>query len=256
MGRLNDRVALITGGGAGIGEACVRRFATEGACVLIADMEAERGQALAAEIGDLALFHSTDVADESQFSAAVETAVAAWGKLDIVVNNAGVVVPAAPVQDTTSQEFNLLIEVNIRGVFHGCKIAYPYLKQSKGCVVNIASMAGVSGQANHAIYGATKGAVNALTRCTAVDWGREGIRINAICPACVLTERTQDWINAQPDAAEAAAALSKIHSLQRAAEPSEIAAAAVYLCSDDASFVTGCIMPVSGGSECGYKMDD
>ena len=255
MGRLTGRVALITGGSAGIGHACVRRFVSEDAFVLIADTDADRGQAMANELGDAALFHRTDVADESQFSSAIDTAIQTWGKLDIVINNAAITVPATPVQYTTNKEFNLLIEVNIRGVFHGCKLTYPHLKQSKGCVVNIASMAGVSGQSNHAVYGATKGAVNALTKCTAADWGREGIRINAICPAAVFTERTRDRIKAQSNPAEAIELLNSLHSLKRTAKPSEIAAAAVFLCSDDASFVTGCIMPVSGGSECGYKRD-
>ena len=144
MGRLKNQVALVTGGSKGIGEACVRRFVDEGAYILIADVDEGCGQSLAANLGDATRFHMTDVADEAQFSSAIEMAIQTWGKLDIVINNAGITIPAVPVQKTTNEEFNLLVDVNIRGVFFGCKLAYPHLRESKGCVVNISSMAGRS----------------------------------------------------------------------------------------------------------------
>jgi NAD(P)-dependent dehydrogenase (short-subunit alcohol dehydrogenase family) len=115
-------------------------------------------------------------------------------------------------------------------------------------------MAGVTGQERHAVYGATKGAINALTKCTAVDWGRDGIRVNAICPAGVWTDTLRRWMKVQPDAAGIESYLNKIHSLGYCPEPEEIASVAAFLCCDEAKFVTGCVMPVSGGSECGYNV--
>jgi len=254
MSRLKSKVALITGGAQGIGEACVRQFIAEGANVLIGGIQGEKGAALADELGASALFHELDVTSEDQFSAAIAMAVDSWGRFDILVNNAAVVFPAAPLEQTTSEEFELLMSVNVGGVFLGCKLAYPHLKRSQGCVVNIASMAGVTGQADHAVYGATKGAVNALTKCAATDWGQDGIRVNSVCPACVLTEATYQSCAGQPDPEAALAHLDKIHLLNRAAESAEIATTVAFLASDEASFITGCNLPVSGGSECGYNM--
>ena len=118
--------------------------------------------ALATEIGPAARFALLDVSSAGSFAAAIELAVSTWGRLDIVVNNAGTALPAAAVQDTSDAEFDRLIAINLRGVFNGCKLAYPHLKQSKGCVLNISSMSGITGQERHAIYSATKGAINAL----------------------------------------------------------------------------------------------
>jgi len=254
MSRLKSKVALITGGAQGIGEACVRQFVAEGARVLLGDVQAEKGAALAAELGESVLFGELDVTSKDQFATAIAMAVQAWGKLDILVNNAAVVVPAAPLEQTTSEEFDLLMSVNVQGVFLGCKLAHPHLQQSRGCVVNIASMAGVTGQADHAVYGATKGAVNGLTKCAAIDWGTDGIRVNSVCPACVLTDATYQWSAQQPDSEAALAQLDKIHLLNRSSEAVEIATAVAFLASDEASFITGCNLPVSGGSECGYNM--
>ena len=254
MTQLTDKVVLVTGAAAGIGQACARHVAECGANILVADVDQARGESLAAELGPSALFCQTDVAREDQFAAAIERAVAAWGRLDGLVNNAGVVVPASPLEQTSNDQFDRLVDVNLKGTFFGCKLAHPHLKRSRGSVVNIASMAGVTGQADHAVYGATKGAIIALTRCAAIDWGLDGIRINAICPAAVRTEALERWSADQADPPKVMAALDGIHALNRCAEPREIATAAAFLLSDDSSFITGCILPVSGGSECGFRM--
>ncbi len=253
MKRLEGKVAVITGGASGIGEACVCRFIDEGAHVIIADVDEAAGTALAGELGSTAAFCATDVASEAQFAHTIEEAVARWGRLDVLVNNAAVLLPLAPLQQTSNEEFDLLMSVNVRGVWLGCKLAYPHLERSKGSVVNIASMAGVTGQGDHAVYGATKGAVNALTRCAAADWGPQGIRVNAICPCGVMTEKIRGWIEGMSDPAEGEDQMRRIHALNRWSEPSEIAAVAAFLASDDASFVTGCLMSVAGGGDCGYK---
>jgi meso-butanediol dehydrogenase/(S,S)-butanediol dehydrogenase/diacetyl reductase len=252
-GRLKGKVAVITGGASGIGAAFVRRFVAEGANVVIADLDEATGAALVEELGAATAFRTTNVTNEAQFAGAIEEAVSRWGRLDSLVNNAAVLVPPSPLQETSDEQFDLLLNVNVRGVWLGCKLAYPHLKRSKGNVVNIASMAGVTGQADHAVYGATKGAVNALTRCAAVDWGPEGIRVNSICPCGVMTDKVRGWIQSMPDPAEGENAMRHVHALNRWSEPSEIAAAAAFLASDDASFVTGCLMSVAGGSDCGYK---
>jgi len=253
MGRLNDKTAVITGGASGIGEGCVRSFVSEGAHVVIADLDDGRGVAMAEELGDQVLFHHADVAKEADVAGAIDLALQRWNRLDTVINNAGIVVPTKAVQETTDDEFDLLIDVNVRGVYLGCKLAYPHLRRTRGSVVNIASMAGVSGQKDHAVYGATKGAVIALTKCTAVDWGEAGVRINAICPCTVRTPAVERYMEALPEREEGEAAIRRQHVLGRGAEPCEIGSVAAFLASEDASFVTGCIMPVSGGSECGYK---
>jgi NAD(P)-dependent dehydrogenase (short-subunit alcohol dehydrogenase family) len=252
--RLQNKTALITGGAAGIGAAIVRRFIDEGARVLVGDRDQPHGHALCSELGGAAVFHGLDVADEASFAKAIEQAMALWGRLDILVNNAGIALPAATVQDTTLDQFEQLVDVNLRSVFLGCKLAYPHLKTVRGCVLNISSMAGVTGQERHAVYGATKGAINALTKCAAVDWGRDGVRINALCPAGVWTGTLRAWMKTQPDAAGIENYLKQIHALGYCPEPEEIASVAAFLCSDEAKFVTGCIMPVSGGSECGYNV--
>jgi NAD(P)-dependent dehydrogenase (short-subunit alcohol dehydrogenase family) len=252
--RLHDKVAVVTGGAAGIGAAIVRRFVAEGARVLVGDRDQPQGDALCTRLGDATAFQSLDVANAASFADAINRVVALWGRLDILVNNAGIALPAAAVQDTTLDQFEQLVDVNLRSVFLGCKLAHPHLKATRGCVLNISSMVGVTGQERHAIYGATKGAINALTKCTAVDWGREGIRINALCPAGVWTDTLRAWMKAQPDAASIQTYLNLIHALGYCPEPEEIASVAAFLCSDEAKFITGCIMPVSGGSECGYNV--
>lgn len=252
--RLHNKVALVTGGAAGIGAAIVRRFIAEGARVMVGDRDQPRGDALCRELGASAVFQGLDVTDAASFAEAIQEGVKRWGRLDILVNNAGIALPAATLQDTNLDQFEQLVDVNLRSVFLGCKLAYPHLKASRGCVLNISSMAGVSGQERHAVYGATKGAINALTKCAAVDWGRDGIRINALCPAGVWTDTLRVWMKAQPDAAGIETYLQQIHALGYCPEPEEMASVAAFLCSDEARFVTGCLMPVSGGSECGYNV--
>lgn len=252
--RLRGKVALVTGGAAGIGAAIVRRFVAEGARVTVGDRDQPHGEALCAQLDGAAGFQGLDVADATSFADAIAGAVARWGRLDILVNNAGIALPAATVQDTTIEQFEELVAVNLRGVFLGCKLAHPELKATRGCVLNISSMAGVTGQERHAAYGATKGAINALTKCIAVDWGRDGIRINALCPAGVWTDTLRQWIKAQPDAAGIPGYLERIHALGYCPEPEEIATVAAFLCSAEARFITGYVMPVSGGSECGYNV--
>lgn len=252
--RFAGKRAIVTGGSAGIGAAIVRRLAGEGARVLIADIDQVQGQVIAQEYSGRIRYFRTDVSQEEDFSAAITKAIAMWGGIDILVNNAGTALPAATVEDTSMADFERLIAVNLRSVYLGCRLAHEHLRRSRGCVLNISSMAGLIGQERHAIYGATKGAINALTKCIAVDWGRDGIRANALCPAGVWTDTLRSWVRASPNEAEMDSYLKQIHALGYCPEPAEVAAVAAFLCSDDARFVTGCVMPVSGGGDCGYRV--
>jgi NAD(P)-dependent dehydrogenase (short-subunit alcohol dehydrogenase family) len=251
--RFEEKTAIVTGGAAGIGRAIVERLVAEGCRVLIGDVDRSRGEALASVLGSQATFHALDVTDAESFAGTIARVEQLWHRLDILVNNAGIALPALTVEETSFEQFEQFVAVNVRSVYLGCKLAFPLLKSSRGCVLNISSMAGVTGQERHAVYGASKGAINALTKCVAVDWGRDRIRINALCPAGVWTDTLREWITQQPDSASINDYLNRIHALGYCPEADEIAAAAAFLCSDDARFITGCIMPVSGGSECGYK---
>jgi meso-butanediol dehydrogenase / (S,S)-butanediol dehydrogenase / diacetyl reductase len=251
MSKLHDKVILITGALGGLGTALAQRFIADGAWVIGADLPSPRAEAWAQELGPRARFEALDVADPAAWS----RVLAGCPKLDALVNNAAVITPAARCEDTTPAELDRFLAVNLRGPFLGCSLAFPLLKAARGCVLNVSSMSGVTGQARHAAYGATKGGLNALTKCLAVDWGRDGVRVNALAPCGVWTDGLRAWMKEQPDPAGVLEYLKRIHSLHYCPEPAEIAAVAAFLCGPDASFVTGAIMPVSGGSECGYNLE-
>lgn len=249
---LAGKHAVVTGGSTGIGEAIAKELLARGARVMIASLDDVQTQATARRIG--ASWCAVDVRDSRALVRMIETAVEAFGSLDILVNNAAIVTPAAPVQETSEEELDDLLATNLRGYFLAMKHAYPYLRATRGCVLNISSMAGVTGQERHAAYAATKGGINALTRSAAVDWGPDRIRVNAICPAGVWTDALRRWCEEQPNRDEIETYLDRIHSLGYCPGPEVVATAAAFLCSDDARFITGAILPVSGGSECGYKL--
>jgi NAD(P)-dependent dehydrogenase (short-subunit alcohol dehydrogenase family) len=156
------------------------------------------------------------------------------------------------VHKTSLEEFELLVTVNFRAVFLTCKHAAPHLFKTKGCIVNVSSMTGVTGAASHAVYSATKGAVNALTKAMAVDYSPRGVRCNAVCPSTVLTANTSALFENAPDKEQIVEFRRAITHMGYTAQPEEIASVVVFLASPAASYVTGAIMPVSGGSECGY----
>jgi NAD(P)-dependent dehydrogenase (short-subunit alcohol dehydrogenase family) len=245
MSTLQDKVALITGAGGGIGRALVTAFEEAGARVVAVDLSANNS----AEYSIAA-----DVSDESEVENLIAQTIEKFGALDILVNNAAVLAPTAPVEQTSLEEFENLIAVNLRGSFLLSKYSYPHLKQSRGCILNVSSMAGVHGEKHHAIYAATKGAINALTQSMAVDWGDDGIRVNALCPSSVLTPNVDKMIEALPNASEIIQLRKQINALGFTATPEQIASVAVFLCSPAAAFMTGAIVPVSGGSECGYGL--
>lgn len=243
--RFSGKVAVITGGASGIGAATARRLHAEGASVMIADLNRELGEALCAELGDgRARFQACDVADPADVEALMQAACDAWGRLDILFNNAGVgsfsTTPDLPVED-----WRRVIEIDLSSVFYGCRAAIPLMRRTGGgAIINTASLSGLAGDFSFAAYNAAKGGVVNYTRSLAIDHARENIRVNAVCPGPVDTP----IIAAVKDMPGGVKALwDDCVPLGRFARPEEIASVVAFLASDDASYMVGAIVPVDGG---------
>jgi NAD(P)-dependent dehydrogenase (short-subunit alcohol dehydrogenase family) len=261
MGALEGKVALVTGGASGIGAATVRRFAHEGARVLAVDVQDERGAALAEELGAAVRYQRADVSREPDVAAAVDRAVAAFGRLDVCFNNAGVGGVSGPIAEIPADEFDVSVGVLLRGVFLGIKhAARVMLPQRAGSIVNTASVAGLQAGFGPHVYSACKAAVIQLTRTTAMELGESGVRVNCICPGGIATPllaraAAEDLsalaggaVGELPAAEELVKAfLSRAQPIQRAGLPDDIAEAALFLGSDAASFVNGHALVVDGG---------
>ncbi|MQA63590.1 MAG: 3-oxoacyl-ACP reductase [Actinophytocola sp.] len=245
MQRLQDRVAVVTGGAGGIGLATVRRFAEEGAKVVVADIDPDAGKAAADEVGGL--FVPVDVTDEAAVDALFQTAVDTYGSLDIAFNNAGISPPDDDsILSTGIDAWQRVQQVNLTSVYLCCRYALPHMRrQGKGSIINTASFVAVMGAATSQIsYSASKGGVLAMSRELGVQFAREGIRVNALCPGPVNTPLLQELFAKDPERAER----RLVHvPLGRFAEPEEIAAAVAFLASDDASFMTASTFLVDGG---------
>jgi len=253
---LQDKSVVITGAGSGVGRASALLFAGEGARVVCADVRqewADETARLIAKNGGTATAVRCDVAIESDVVAAIETTARQYGRLDVMFNNAGVSTPRGGMkfEDHTIEDFDRLVAINFKGVFLGCKHAVLRFKQQGGggTIVNTASVAGIVGWGG-GVYGATKGAVNQITRVLAIEAAPFDIRVNAICPAAMPTTR---FLPSQPGAvsagqpAETLAKLAAIHPLGRNITPEDCAAAALFLASDSARNITGVLLPVDGG---------
>ena len=250
-GRLADKVALITGGGAGIGAATARIFVAEGAAVLLVDSDRAALQRTAAALCDHATrvrCFEADVADADRASAAVQDAIDAFGRLDILVNNAAMRVPVA-LADATPEQWQAIVGVNLVGAAGYARAALPALRASgRGAIVNVASCYAVTGRAGMGLYDATKAGLLALTRTLACEEARHGVRANAVCPGSTLTDFHLDRARAAGIAPEVLAQQRQDSSLlRRWAEPEEIAWPILWLASGEASFVTGATLMVDGG---------
>lgn len=250
MGRLDGKVAVITGGASGIGEASVRRFVAEGARVVIADLLDARGEALAAELGAAAVYAHTDVRDEARVKGAIDTAVRRFGRLDCMFNNAGIGGVSGPIARTDMDAYEETMAVLLRGVVLGMKHAAPILsQQGSGTIISTASIAGLQrGQGAH-IYSAAKAAVINLTRSVALELGERGVRVNCICPGGIATPLVLDnprLLSSVPREMRVAG-MAQMQPIRRAGQPLDIAQAALWLASDESSFVTGQAIVVDGG---------
>ena len=251
--RLRDKIALITGGASGIGAASARRFVEEGARVVICDLQAEKGEALAAELGDAARFVRLDVTSQESWSLAMPAALGGFGSLTTVVNCAGVSIPAN-IEDETLEGFHRTMAINVDGVFLGCKHGVAALKGGRGgSIVNLGSTLGVRAGAIFPAYSASKGAVRLLTRSVALHCAEQGydIRVNAVLPGAIHTEMVEGYVAAGVAAGGTREAVvegfASVHPMKRLGRPNEPAEAIVFLASDESSFTTGADLPVDGG---------
>jgi NAD(P)-dependent dehydrogenase (short-subunit alcohol dehydrogenase family) len=256
--KLKDRVAVITGSASGIGRATALGFAKEGARVVVADVNsqgaAETVKLITAGSGT-AVAVETDVSNADSVQGLVHRTLQAFSRIDALVNNAAIQVNKT-VEDTAVEEWNREIAVNLGGVFLCSKYFLPHLRKNRGCIVNMASVNGFFVEPMCAGYCATKGAIIALTKAMAIDHGKEGIRINCICPGYIDAGLAWGYFEAQPDPAAARAAAGKLHALWRIGKPEEVARVAVFLASDDASFMTGSAVVVDGGFGSGLPPQD
>ncbi len=245
--RLTDRRAIVTGGGAGIGQAVAVRLAAEGARVLVADVDFEAAQKVAGELGAPAVSHRVDVSSEESTVEMIARAVHEWEGLDVLVNNAGVGI-AATTPDTGEAEWRRVIDVCLTGTFFGMKHAIPVMREGGGgAIINMSSVAALVGLADRAAYSAAKGGILALTRAAAIDHVGDGIRVNCIAPGTVDTPWVQRITSGYDDPAAARAAMEARQPHGRLVTPEEIAAMAAYLASDEAASVIGAAMIVDGG---------
>lgn len=254
MDRLVGKVVLITGAGSGIGQASARIFAGEGARVAVVDVNLEAAQETAKQIADIgghAVAIQCDVSSASGVKLMVDEAIATFERLDVLFNNAGIVLPKY-IEEIEEDEWDRLFDVNVKGTFLCIKHALPHIRAVRGSIVNMGSMTGLAGQQRNPAYSATKGAIAALTRSLAIDLAPEGVRVNSICPAGVLTPLLEKWFAQQENPEEFRRGQDLSHMLGRTAEPEEIARVAVFLASDEASFITGQSIPVEGGATIGY----
>ena len=247
--RLQSRVAVVTGGASGIGEATVRRFVEEGAQVVVADLQREPGEALAAELGAAVRFIATDVTDEQQIASAVDLAVAEFGRLDVMFNNAGIVGVVGSVAETSIEQWDRTVAVLMRGVFLGMKhAARVMVPQRSGSIISTSSTAGVMGGLGPHCYTACKHAVIGLTKSVASELSRKGIRVNAISPGSTVSPMTASFIMGDVGAVDATTnAIAAGTPLGVAGMPIDIANAALFLASDESKHMTGQTMVIDGG---------
>jgi len=250
-GLMEGKTGLVTGAASGIGRACAVRFGAEGASVVVSDLESSRAGGeetvgTIADAGGTAEFFPCDVSVSSECEALVARVVESYGRLDFAHNNAGIGVHA-PLAETSDEDFDRVIAVNLRGTFVGMKFQIrQMLRDGGGAIVNTSSNAGLRGVHLIGAYAASKHGILGLTKNAAIEYANDGIRVNAVCPGAIMTPLMSD----QPP--ERQQEILAPQALDRFGDPAEVAAAVVWLCSDDASFITGVSMPVDAGSVAGW----
>ncbi|MGA6971212.1 MAG: SDR family oxidoreductase [Candidatus Binatus sp.] len=253
MGRIQGKVAVITGAASGMGRATAIRFAKEGASVVLTDLNSQGGETAVAECaaaGGRAVFQRTDVTSEADIKAAVDRAVKEFGRLDIMFNNAGIAGAVGPIEKVTSADFDRTIAVLTRAVFLGMKYSIPEMRKvGGGSIISTSSVAGLRGVGYLATYSAAKAAVVNLTQAVAVEVGHDRIRVNCICPGGVNTPLVRGRKAGAEEAAEKS--MARMQPIPRAGKPEDIATMALFLASDEAEWITGTAMVVDGGVNTG-----
>ncbi len=264
MNNFNGKVVLITGAGNGIGRATALAFAQQGASVVVADISHKDGEETTAQIiqgGGIASFIPCDVTKEQDVEALVAGTLEAYGKLDIAFNNAGIEIEQSKLADGEEAVYDKIMDVNVKGVWRCMKYQIPamlqqscmkyqipaMLQQSSSAIVNTASIAGLGAAPKMSIYSASKHAVIGLTKSAAIEYGKKGLRVNAVCPAVIDTEMFRRATQSDPQKEQYVNGLHPV-GLGRIGQPEEVAAAVLYLCSDLAGFTTGVALPVDGGA--------
>ncbi|MBS8264082.1 SDR family NAD(P)-dependent oxidoreductase [Mesobacillus boroniphilus] len=245
--RLGNKTAIITGASSGIGRATALRFAAEGAQLVIADVNCDGGRETAQLIeqqGGKALFIETNVSDSNQMKELISATVETYGKLDILFNNAGIGNPDVRSIDLEEEDWDRVIDINLKGVFLGIKYAVPELKKAGGgAIINTSSLLGIKGQKYLAAYNASKAGVILLTKNASLEYGKDCIRVNAIAPGVIDTQIIEGWKNDE----RKWPLISRANALGRIGTPDEVANAVLFLASDEASFITGATLSVDGG---------
>lgn len=246
MGRVDGKIAFVTGGANGMGRSHALLLAREGASLILSDMDEKNGQAVVDEInaeGGQARFFKFDVAKSSAWKSVIDESMSAFGRIDILVNNAGILTFAA-VNETTDEDLDRILDVNVKGVFHGTKHVLPAMQAAGGgSIINVSSIYGLVGAPSAAAYEASKGAVRLLTKATAVDYAQYNIRANSVHPGVIETNMTKDLLTTN----ETTEQILGSALIRRPAKPIEVSYAVLFLASDEASYMTGSEVVVDGG---------
>jgi NAD(P)-dependent dehydrogenase (short-subunit alcohol dehydrogenase family) len=253
--RYLNKSVIITGAASGIGAGCARVFIEAGANVIIADRQADKGEAITNELNALskgqAVFCQTDVTDGGQIKRMIETAVAQFGQLDCLINNAGSHPPHLPIDDFSIDDFRALFELNVVSVFTACQLALPHLRKTKGNIINVASLVATLGQHYATTYVASKGAVLSFSKALAIDEAVNGVRVNSVSPGNIWTPLWEAGANSMPDPRAAIADGEAAQVMARMGTPEEVGRLCLFIAAE-ATFTTGVDHLITGGAEIGY----
>jgi NAD(P)-dependent dehydrogenase (short-subunit alcohol dehydrogenase family) len=247
VSRLKNKIAVITGAGTGIGRAIALAFVREGAKIALVGRRKDLLETVAQEAGGLPLVLAGDVSQQRNIDRILAETAARFGGVNVLVNNAGIL-HIGSAEEITEDQWDETFNINVRGLWLLSRSVLPYMRKTgEGSIINVASVLGINGARKRAAYAASKGAVVLLTKCMSVDYGHENIRVNALCPSFVETDLTAEVIRKAPDPNAVRAERISVHPLGRLGQPGDMAGLAVFLASDESSWMTGAALPVDGG---------